>query len=321
MSEELIDTIPTLDLKDFLEGNFEEKEKFVQDLGSAYENIGFVAICNHGYSKQRQNDLYDSIKAFYRLPDELKLKYDGSHTGGQRGYTGKGKEHAAGRRVGDLKEFYHIGKEIEGSVSPHYQSNIFPSEVPEFKSHTLEAYFTLEKIGKSMLSAIALFLNLNENHFENKVDKGISILRPLHYFPIVNSFVEKGAVRAAEHGDINLITLLMGASAEGLEVKRRDGKWIPITAVEDCLVVNVGDMLQRYTNGRLKSTLHRVVNPPKEKMNKSRFSVPFFMHANPDMDLSCLSTCVSDSNPKQYEDITAEGYLMQRLREIGLLGG
>ena len=320
MSSELIDRIPMLDLSDFLEGSPELKNKFVKDLGFAFESIGFVAIKNHGYLVENQNRLYHSIKLFYELPDEVKLRYDGSHTGGQRGYTGKGKEHAAGRKVGDLKEFFHIGKEISGSDSIHYQPNIFPSEIPEFKVQTLNAYSTLETIGRSMLSAIALFLDLDEKHFENKVNRGISILRPLHYFPIENPLsIEEGAVRAAEHGDINLITLLMGASAEGLEVKRMDGKWIPITAVEDCLVVNVGDMLHRYTNGRLKSTVHRVVNPPQEKMKTSRFSVPFFMHANPDMDLSCLSTCVSEDNPKQYEDITAEGFLIQRLKEIGLL--
>ncbi len=315
-----MNTIPTLDLSDFLSNNISKKNAFVNSLGVAYESIGFVAIKNHGYSDSSQADLYNSIKSFYQLPDEVKMKYDGSHTGGQRGYTGKGKEHASGRNVGDLKEFYHVGKEIPGSDSGHYQANIFPNEVPEFKEQTLKAYSTLEGIGKQMLSAIALFLGLEEDHFENKVDRGISILRPLHYFPIENpDEVPVGAVRAAEHGDINLITLLMGASAEGLQVKRRDDKWIPITAVKDCLVVNVGDMLQRYTNGRLKSTIHRVVNPPKEKMKTSRFSVPFFMHANPDMDLSCLDTCVTDENPKQFEDITAEGFLMQRLREIGLI--
>tara|TARA_Y100000739_G_scaffold185934_1_gene164668 strand:- start:487 stop:1452 length:966 start_codon:yes stop_codon:yes gene_type:complete len=320
MSSELIDKIPVLDLSDFLGGNVELKQKFVKDLGLAYESIGFVAINNHGYSVESQNSLYDSIKVFYELPDKVKVKYDGSHTGGQRGYTGRGKEHAAGRKVGDLKEFYHIGKEVKGCYSGHYQENIFPLEVPQFKKETLNAYSTLEGIGKKMLSAIALFLGLDEHHFENKVDKGISILRPLHYFPIENSSrIDDGAVRAAEHGDINLITLLMGASAEGLEVKRRDGKWIPITVVKDCLIVNVGDMLQRYTNGRLKSTVHRVVNPPLEKMKTSRFSVPFFMHANPDMDLSCLDVCISPDNPKKYKDITAEGFLMQRLREIGLI--
>ena len=320
MKEKLVDAIPTLDISEFLTGDEEKKQKFVNQLGLAFECIGFVAIINHGYLQENQEKLYASIKDFYQLSDAIKLEYDGSRTGGQRGYTGKGKEHAAGRNVGDLKEFYHIGKYIAESESDHYQKNIFPKEVPEFQTQTLKAYSTLEGIGKTMLSAIALFLNLEKNHFESRVNKGISILRPLHYFPIENvDEVPDGAVRAAEHGDINLITLLMGASAEGLQVKRRDDKWIPITAVEDCLIVNVGDMLQRYTNGRLKSTIHRVVNPPKEKLKTSRYSVPFFMHANPDMKLNCLEGCISAANPKQFEDITAEGFLMQRLRDIGLI--
>ena len=309
-----------MDLNDFVSGDSKEKSRFVNDLGASYENIGFVAIKNHGFAETLQAELYQSIKSFYDLPENIKNKYDGSHTGGQRGYTGRGKEHAAGRNVGDLKEFYHIGKEIEGNNSDHYQKNIFPPEVPSFEHSTIETYKTLEQIGKTMLSAIALFLDLEENHFEPKVDRGISILRPLHYFPILNiDEVPDGAVRAAEHGDINLITLLMGASADGLQVKRRDDKWIPITAVKDCIIVNVGDMLQRYTNGRLKSTIHRVVNPPKEQLGNSRYSTPFFMPATPEMPLNCLSTCISKEQPKQYEDITAEGFLFQRLREIGLI--
>lgn len=320
MEKELLKQIPTLDLNDFVNGEEADQLRFVNQLGKAYENIGFIALKNHGYSDAAQMKLYQSIKDFYALPDEVKMKYDGSAAGGQRGYTGKGKEHAAGRNVGDLKEFYHIGKSFAGETDGHYQPNIFPTEVPDFETYTLEAYSKLEAVGKKILSAIALYLGLKQNHFEDKVDKGISILRPLHYFPIENpEDVPKGAVRAAEHGDINLITLLMGASAEGLEVLRRDGQWIPITAVKDCIVVNVGDMLQRYTNGKLKSTIHRVVNPPKDKMKNSRYSIPFFMHANPNMDLSCLSTCIDEQNPKQYDDITAEGFLLQRLREIGLI--
>ncbi len=164
-----------------------------------------------------------------------------------------------------------------------------------------------------------MFLNQPENYFDDKVEKGNSILRPIHYYPIENpDSIPPDAVRAAEHGDINLITLLMGASAEGLQVLRRDGKWIPITALPEQIVVNVGDMLERLTNGVLKSTIHRVVNPPKEKMHHSRYSIPFFMHPRSDMDLSCLDTCIDLKNPKKYEDITAGEFLDQRLREIGL---
>lgn len=314
------DNIPTLDLSDFTVGNEEQKKQFVADLGEIYSEIGFVAIKNHGFKHEDQKQLYGTIQDFFFLDDLVKQQYDGSFCGGQRGYTGKGKEHAAGSKTGDLKEFYHIGKHIVGNKSQHYQANIFPKEVPEFKDKTEFAYNQLENIGLTMLKAIALFLNLEENHFNQKVNEGISILRPIHYFPIkdVNA-IPDDAVRAAEHGDINLITLLMGASADGLQVKRRDGKWISVKSAPDSLVVNVGDMLERYTNGKLKSTLHRVVNPPKEKLNTSRFSIPFFMHANPTMKLNCLNECVSENNPKTYQDITAEEFLMERLKAIGLI--
>jgi isopenicillin N synthase-like dioxygenase len=170
-----------------------------------------------------------------------------------------------------------------------------------------------------MLRAIALNLGLKEDYFEGKVIYGNSILRQIHYFPIENpNEVPADAVRAAEHGDINLITLLMGASADGLQVLRRDGKWIPITALPDQLVVNVGDMLERLTNKKLKSTIHRVVNPPREKMHTSRYSIPFFMHPRSEMNLSCLESCISTTSPKQFPDITAGEFLEERLRELGL---
>ena len=313
------ENIPTLKLSDFTSGNASQKQGFVEDLGQIYSEIGFVAITEHGFKKADQNKLYEAARSFFELPSAIKLKYDGSATGGQRGYTGKGKEHAAGRSVGDLKEFYHIGKHLVGHESGHYQPNIFPDEVPDFESSTLRTYAMLEEVGKVMLSAIALYLGLDANHFEDKVDQGISILRPIHYFPLDDGKQPLGAVRAAEHGDINLITLLMGASAEGLQVKRRDDQWIPVKPDIDALVVNVGDMLERYTNGKLKSTIHRVVNPPIEKMRTSRYSIPFFMHANPNMALNCLDTCISEKYPKQFDDITAEAFLMERLRAIGLI--
>ena len=184
---------------------------------------------------------------------------------------------------------------------------------------TSEAYKTLEKTGKTMLRAIALYLSLPEDYFENKVVNGNSILRPIHYFPITDpDSLPPDAVRAAEHGDINLITLLMGASAEGLQVLRRDNKWIPITALPNQIIVNVGDMLARLTNDHLKSTIHRVVNPPREKMNTSRYSIPFFMHPRSEMDLTSLDSCVSEEHPRKYADITAGDFLNERLAEIGL---
>ncbi|MFM7022049.1 MAG: isopenicillin N synthase family dioxygenase [Flavobacteriales bacterium] len=318
MPEILYDTIPSFDLKDFTKGDAYAKKKFAEGIGEAYHNIGFIAVKNHGFGDELQEKLYQNIKAFFALPQEVKAKYDGARTHGQRGYTGKMMEHASGRKIGDLKEFYHIGRAIPGSSSEHYQENILPQETPDFGKYTLETYQQLEKVGRTLLKALALYLQLDENYFEDKVDKGISILRPIHYYPLTQEEASSGAVRAAEHGDINLITILMGASAEGLEVKRQDGKWIPITAVPEQLVVNVGDMLERLTNGKLKSTHHRVVNPASAKAGMPRYSIPFFMHGNPDMDLTCLPSCIDSEHPKKFEDATVEQFLMQRLREIGL---
>lgn len=321
MADVLYDEVPSLDLADFYGDDYQKKIQFVQRLGEAYQNIGFVAIRNHFLTDQMQADIYRDIKAFFALPDDVKTKYERTELAGQRGYTGKGKEHAKGRNTGDLKEFYHVGQELSEKelVEEGYPANVWPREVPGFQSSTLAVYRALEKTGAFMLSAIALFLELPEDYFDDKIYHGNSILRPIHYFPIEDPHsVPADAVRAAEHGDINLITLLMGASADGLQVLRRDGKWIPITALPDQLVVNVGDMLERLTNGKLRSTIHRVVNPPVEQMNSPRYSIPFFMHPRSEMSLAALPQCVDEGNPKQWEDITAGEFLDQRLREIGL---
>lgn len=321
MNDILYDQIPSLDLADFTGGNPAKKKKFVADLGSAYNNIGFVAVRNHYLSDELSERLYAVIKKFFALPDEVKQKYEIPGLAGQRGYVGKGKEHAKGRNTGDLKEFYHIGQEVEDDdpIKAEYPANVWPEELPEFKETGLEVYRRLEKTGVCMLRAIALYLGLPEDYFDAKVHHGNSILRPIHYFPITNpDEVPADAVRAAEHGDINLITLLMGASADGLQVLRRDGKWIPITALPEQLVVNVGDMLERLTNKKLKSTIHRVVNPPREKMNTPRYSIPFFMHPRSEMSLAALPSCVDVEHPKLWPDITAGEFLDERLAEIGL---
>ncbi len=322
--EILFDEIPSLDLADFTSGTPEQKTEFVKKLGEAYQNIGFVAIKNHGLNKDLQDRLYNSIKEFFALPDEVKSNYEKPEIGYQRGYTGKGKEHAKGRNTGDLKEFYHVGQELDlipdsDPIKAEYPANLWPKELPAFKTDAIEAFRTLENAGKSMLQAIALHLELPEDYFEDKVAYGNSILRQIHYFPIENpDEVPADAVRAAEHGDINLITLLMGASADGLQVLRKDGKWIPITALPDQLVVNVGDMLERLTNKKLKSTIHRVVNPPRELMHTSRYSIPFFMHPRSEMDLTCLESCIDEQHPKLFADATAGEFLEERLRELGL---
>jgi len=324
MTEILYDEIPSLDLADFTSGDATKKAEFVKKLGQAYNNIGFVAIKNHGLDRNLQDNLYQSIKDFFTLSDAIKTKYERPEIGYQRGYTGKGKEHAKGRNTGDLKEFYHVGQELSDipesdPIKKEYPANVWPEEMPVFEGIALQTYRTLENAGKQMLRAIALYLELPEDFFEDKVAFGNSILRQIHYFPIENpDEVPADAVRAAEHGDINLITLLMGASADGLQVLRKDGKWIPITALPDQIVVNVGDMLERLTNKRLKSTIHRVVNPPRELMNTSRFSIPFFMHPRSEMDLTCLESCIDEANPKQFSDMTAGEFLDERLRELGL---
>lgn len=321
MAGALFNEIPSLNLADFTEGSAEERLKFVSDLGQAYHHIGFVAIRNHFLSDDLSSQLYEVVKQFFSLDDATKKKYEIPSLAGQRGYVSKGKEHAKGRNVGDLKEFYHIGQEVTDGdeIKNEYPDNIWPDEIPDFRTIGLEVYRKLEQTGVEMLKAIALYLQLDENYFKEKVKNGNSILRPIHYFPIDNpEQTPADAVRAAEHGDINLITLLMGASADGLQVLRRDGNWIPITALPNQLVVNVGDMLERLTNGKLKSTIHRVVNPPVEMMNTSRYSIPFFMHPRSSMSLAALPNCIDQNNPRKWDDITAGDFLNQRLQEIGL---
>jgi isopenicillin N synthase-like dioxygenase len=321
MDDMLHDQIPSLDLADFTGGNPAKKKKFVEDLGAAYNTIGFVAVRNHFLNDELSKKLYDAIKKFFGMPEEIKKKYEIAALAGQRGYIGKGKEHAKGRNTGDLKEFYHVGQDVVGNdpIKAEYPDNIWPAEFPAFKEISQDVYRQLEKTGVEMLRAIAIYLGLPENYFDAKVKHGNSILRPIHYYPIENpDSVPADAVRAAEHGDINLITLLMGASADGLQVLRRDGKWIPITALPDQLVVNVGDMLERLTNKKLKSTIHRVVNPPRNLMHLPRYSIPFFMHPRSEMSLAALPSCVDSGHPKLWDDITAGDFLNQRLKEIGL---
>lgn len=309
----MFDNIPQLDLNDFRSNDPLEREEFIKALGNAYETIGFVAIKNHKLDEKLQEKLYTSSKEFFYSEDSLKQQYEKPELDGQRGYIGKGKETAKGMDKPDLKEFFQLG-------NPTYGENIFPSELPNFEEATLEAFNILHTTGMQILQAIALHLGLGKDHFVPLCGDGNSIMRLLHYFPIDDvSKIEDGAVRAGAHGDINFITLLMGASAEGLEVQRKDGEWIPVTKVEDCIIVNIGDMMEHYTNGKLKSTIHRVVNPvDKEKLKESRFSIPFFLHAKPEISLNCLDICVSKENPKRYEDKTVGDFLNERLGELGL---
>ncbi len=310
--------IPSIDLSDFTSGNPETKKAFVQKLGQAYEEIGFVAVKNHGLSDEKSARLYEQVQAFFNLPEDVKKKYEIEGLAGQRGYTSFGKEHAKGRNTGDLKEFWHFGQYVEDNdpIEKEYPDNVEVMELSDFNRIGKEVYQTLETAGRNMLRAIALYLGLDENYFDDKIHNGNSILRPIHYPPITDE--PKDAVRAAEHEDINLITLLMGASAEGLQVLSKKKEWVNVTALPEQIVVNVGDMLQRLTNNKLRSTTHRVINPPKEKWAQSRFSIPFFLHPRSEMRLDCLKECIDENNPKHYEDISAGEYLNERLAEIGL---
>jgi isopenicillin N synthase-like dioxygenase len=310
--------IPSVDLNDFIHGTADQKKKFVAELGRAYEDIGFVAVKNHLISEATVDRLYKEVKAFFDLPDETKKKYEIVELAGQRGYTSFGREHAKGSNAGDLKEFWHFGQEVTDGdpIKAEYPANIFTQELAGFNEVGIQAYRDLESTGRHMLRAIAIHLGLDEFYFDDKIKNGNSILRPIHYPPITSE--PKSAVRAGQHEDINLITLLIGASADGLEVLSKKNEWVAVTALSDHIVVNVGDMLQRLTNGKLKSTTHRVVNPPREKWANSRFSIPFFLHPRSEMRLDCLSSCVPAGEQPHWAPISAGEFLDERLAEIGL---
>ena len=311
--------VPSVDLTDFLSEDPKRKQKFINEIGKAFEEIGFVALGGHFLSDELVDSLYAEIKAFFDLPDDVKDGYQIEGIGGQRGYTSFGKEHAKGKKEGDLKEFWHFGQYVEDNdkLEKEYPANVIVKELPEFNKVGKETYKMLEKTAKYVLRALALHLNLDEFYFDNFIKNGNSILRPIHYPPIKTE--PKNAVRAAAHGDINLITLLMGAHGKGLQVQNHEGEWVDAIAKPDELMINVGDMLSRLTNNKLLSTIHQVVNPPKELWGTSRYSVPFFMHPVSEMPLNCLENCIDDEHPKLYEDITAGEFLHERLIELGLI--
>lgn len=314
-----MNAIPSVNLADFISGDKAQKERFVQEIGDAFEDIGFVALSGHFLSEKLVQDLYKEIKDFFNLPQEVKDGYEIEGIGGQRGYTSFGKEHAKGRKEGDLKEFWHFGQYVENDpkLESEYPANVLVKELDGFDEVGKETYKMLEKTAKYVLRALALHMELEESYFDAYIKNGNSILRPIHYPPITQE--PKNAVRAAAHGDINLITLLMGAHGKGLQVKNHDGEWIDAIAKPDQLMINVGDMLSRLTNNKLKSTIHQVVNPPRELWGTSRYSVPFFMHPISEMPLNCLENCVDKDHPKQFEDITAGEFLHERLIELGLI--
>ena len=312
--------IPTLDIRRFTHpGSPEDRQAFVDELGAAYREWGFAGIRNHGIPQAQIDEAYKTFQAFFALPEEAKKKYHVPGGGGARGYTPFGVETAKGAKYSDLKEFWHVGREIADD-SRHREvmpPNVWPEEVPEFERVGYGLYSTLDQLGSQVLSALALHIDLPEDYFADKTDEGNSILRPIHYPPITADDIPN--VRAGAHEDINLITLLVGASAAGLEVLSKKGEWVPFTSDADTIVVNIGDMLQRLTNHVYPSTTHRVVNPPGEQARQPRYSTPFFLHPNPDFLIDVLPSTITADNPSRYpEPITAHGYLEERLAEIKL---
>lgn len=311
-------SIPVVNLADFLSGDPQLKQAFVNQLGKAYEEVGFVAVKNHGIPDDLIADLYKFVQQFFAMPSDVKRQYEVAGLAGQRGYTSFGKEHAKGSDAPDLKEFFQYGQMVEDNdpVKNEYPDNVKVNEVAAFNTTFEKAYRAFEKSGRALLQAIALYLGLDENYFDEHIHNGNSILRAIHYPPITRE--PKSAIRAEQHEDINLITLLVGASADGLQILTKQNEWVGVTSLPEQIVVNVGDMLQRLTNNKLKSTTHRVVNPAREMWHTSRFSIPFFLHPKGEMSLACLDSCIDSGHPKAYPDATAGEYLDERLREIGL---
>ncbi len=309
-------TIPTLDIRRYET----DRKAFVAELGAAYREWGFAGIRGHGIDPSLIDRAYDAFQQFFALPANVKMEYHLKGTGGARGYTPFGIETAKDSRYPDLKEFWHIGREIpRGSKYAAVMApNVWPSEIPDFHAAGYGLYEALDTLGSRVLRGLALHIDLPETYFDDKTNYGNSILRPIHYPPITSPDVPN--VRAGAHEDINLITLLVGASAEGLEVRSHAGDWVPFTAEADTIVVNIGDMLQRLTNHVYPSTTHRVVNPPGESARNPRYSVPFFLHPNPDFVIDVLPSCIDAMHPCQYpQPITAHEYLQERLREIKLI--
>jgi isopenicillin N synthase-like dioxygenase len=332
-----MNSVPTLELSEF----DTHPEDFVQALGQTYREWGFAGISGHGVDPEIIERALKAAESLFALPEAIKRQYD-QHNGGARGYTPFGKEIALNAKHHDLKEFWHIGREVtaDNPYPKQLLPNVWPKELfnskgiyssediysaeeaSEFKTSMLALYQALDTVGAKILSALALFLGEDRDFFSHKIQWGNSILRPLHYPPlpadIALSSETAGSIRAAAHEDINLITLLVGSKQSGLEVLSRQGNWVPITTVPGALVCNIGDMLQRLTNGVLPSTTHRVVNPKGELGKQSRYSIPFFLHPNPDMSLAALPQCVTTDNPLREPPILAHDYLIKRLEDIGL---
>jgi isopenicillin N synthase-like dioxygenase len=309
------DNIASVSLKDA----DRDPEGFAQKLGKSFEEYGFAIIADHGIPDALIAQAEDKAKAFFALPDDVKRKYLIPGGGGARGYTPFGIETAKGRQAHDLKEFWHVGRDLPPGhrFRDHMPDNLWPSEVPGFKDTFLELFATFDAAGLKVLRAIARYLKIDEDYFEDAVRDGNSVLRALHYPPVPKPTGEH--IRAGAHEDINAITLLLGAEEAGLQLLTRDGRWIPVSPNPGELVINIGDMLQRLTNGKLRSTTHRVVNPTPDRASKARYSMPFFLHFRSDFLIKALPETVSADEQPKWPPITANDYLQERLREIKLV--
>jgi isopenicillin N synthase-like dioxygenase len=296
-----------------------DPDGFAQEFGRSFQRYGFGVVADHGIDAALIDRAWALTKAFFDLPTDAKAKYHLPGKAGARGYTPFGIETAKGATENDLKEFWHVGRELPeghryGDVMP---PNLWPEEVPGFRETFLALYAEFDRVGAKLLSAIARYLGLAPDWFVGPVRDGNSVMRLLHYPPVS---ADAPGVRAGAHEDINLITLLLGAEEAGLELLDRDGRWLAVKPPEGALVVNVGDMLQRLTNHVLPSTTHRVVNPPPERRGTARYSMPFFLHPAPDFVIETLPGCVTAENPNRYpEPLSSQEYLNQRLRTLGLL--
>ena len=310
----MTDTVPTLDARG------SESAEVAQAISAAYEEFGFVIIQTHGIDKGLIDRCLDCFHKFFALPVAEKLRYKIPGGGGARGYTAFGIETAKGAKHHDLKEFWHVGRELPPGhpFNEVMAPNIWVDSIPGFRESTLALYDAFDALGRRLLAPIARSVSLPANFFDDKVNLGNSILRVIHYPPMPPE--PTPSVRAGAHEDINVITLLLGAEEPGLEVLSRKGEWLPINPSPGSLVCNVGDMLQRLTNRHLRSTTHRVTNPPRERASKARYSLPFFLHFNPDFLIKTLPQYIDAQHPDQFPvPINAQDFLLERLREIKLI--
>jgi isopenicillin N synthase-like dioxygenase len=309
------DNIASVSLKDA----DRDPEGFARKLGKSFEEYGFAIIADHGIPDELIHRAEEKAKTFFALPEEVKRKYLIPGGGGARGYTPFGIETAKGQKAHDLKEFWHIGRDLPPGhrFRDHMPDNLWPSEVPSFTDTFQELFATFDRTGLKVLKAIARYLKIDEDYFEDAVRDGNSVLRALHYPPQTEPTGEH--IRAGAHEDINAITLLLGAEEAGLELLTRDGRWIPVSPKPGELVINIGDMLQRLTNGKLRSTTHRVVNPTPDRASKARYSMPFFLHFRSDFLIDALPETLPSGEQPKWPPITANDYLQERLREIKLV--